>query len=130
MGKFIKARIWLTTAKLVAILGVAIFVLGLNDLTKMRLVLGKEKQDVIVEIHHKPMKDNRQIFITGESSLYSTRSYIQVDGENCAVIHRLKWRGVPPVGVLTVEVRLVDVNGKQVDWTLKNLIMGPDEGSN
>src|SRR5688572_21805790 len=101
-----QGKIWLTSAKILATLVVAIFIYGAVAL-KTTVRLQKTKNGVDVEIAHTPNSEARWIYISGNSDVWTSGSIIQTEGENCAIIHRLSWR-VPKVGILEVRIDVRD----------------------
>jgi hypothetical protein len=126
MERHTRDKIWLTSAKILATVIVAIFVSGMADL-KNKIKTRWDKREFIVEIIHTPKYDDRKIFIIAHlvdiDMQYS--SFIQVDGEDCAVIHTKSWRDVPRVGNMVLIVIFENAQGKITDRIEKTLILGP-----
>ena len=101
-----------------------------SGLQKLRLKIRKEKDDVIVEVQHKPQSNVRWIYVEAMSDSKNglvTQSLIQAEGENCPVVHVIKWRNVPKVGILTVEAIVRDESNRNLDVEQAKIIMGPAE---
>ena len=100
--------------------------------SNLRLHKDAKKSTVEVEFVHTPQVNVRSVHIVGflANETYITDSYIQSDGENCPIIHRIKWR-VPFTDIFVVQAKVQDANGKIVEQLEKKIILGvPTEGSN
>lgn len=115
---------WLNSAKLATIFLVAFFIYSFTTI-KSTLRIHKVKGGVEVEFAHTPSTSGRELYLEGISPVFYSNSGTQLEGENCAILHRVKWR-VPEVGVLVVGASIYDSMGKRIEFIERRIIMGPD----
>lgn len=102
----------------------AIFVSGLSIQTTLRVRSGP-RNTVEIEIAHTPNSALRALQISGNSPLFTTGSWIQAEGDDCPVLHRVVWRNVPKVGALEVRLDVRDQTGTILETVTKTIFLGP-----